>query len=270
MQAWLLSIWQELDKTIIFITHDLEEACYLSDRIILLKDDRTIEETTVPLPRPRYQEMLHSQILLELRKELEKRFNMKNLLKQYSLFIVFVVLIMVLVEYLVRSKIVPAFIIPAPTSVANHIVEQWRPLIFEHLKATMSEFSIGFIIAVTAGVGLAVSMYFSKTIEKMLYPAVLISQMIPIIALSPIFVLWFGYSIWSKVAVTVLMSFFPIVVATYDGLKSCDKDYIELLRSMGANKRQIFMKLNIPMALPSFFFWLENCDCLLSCWSNHW
>ncbi|GIN61865.1 ABC transporter ATP-binding protein [Robertmurraya siralis] len=73
MQAWLLSIWQELDKTIIFITHDLEEACYLSDRIILLKDDRTIEETTVPLPRPRYQEMLHSQILLELRKELEKK-----------------------------------------------------------------------------------------------------------------------------------------------------------------------------------------------------
>ncbi len=164
---------------------------------------------------------------------------------------------MVLVEYLVRSKIVPAFIIPAPTSVANHIVEQWRPLIFEHLKATMSEFSIGFIIAVTAGVGLAVSMYFSKTIEKMLYPAVLISQMIPIIALSPIFVLWFGYSIWSKVAVTVLMSFFPIVVATYDGLKSCDKDYIELLRSMGANKRQIFMKLNIPMALPSFFSGLK-------------
>lgn len=73
MQAWLLSIWQELDKTIIFITHDLEEACYLSDRIILLKEDRTIEETTVPLPRPRYQEMLHSQILLELRKELEKK-----------------------------------------------------------------------------------------------------------------------------------------------------------------------------------------------------
>lgn len=73
MQAWLLSIWQELDKTIVFITHDLEEACYLSDRIILLKEDRTLEETIVPLPRPRYQKMLHSQILVELRKELEKK-----------------------------------------------------------------------------------------------------------------------------------------------------------------------------------------------------
>ncbi|MGG0719602.1 ABC transporter permease [Robertmurraya massiliosenegalensis] len=182
---------------------------------------------------------------------------MKKFLKQYSLFIVFLIFVLVLVEYLVRSKLVPAFIIPAPTSVVTHIVEHWRPLIFEHLGATMVEFAIGFLIAVTGGVGLAMSMFFSKTIEKMLYPAVVISQMIPIIALSPIFVLWFGYTIWSKVAVTVLMSFFPIVVATYDGLKSGDKDYIELLRSMGATKRQIFTKLNIPMALPSFFSGLK-------------
>ncbi|WP_019156675.1 ABC transporter permease [Robertmurraya massiliosenegalensis] len=182
---------------------------------------------------------------------------MKKFKKQYSLFIIFLISVMVLVEYLVRSKLVPAFIIPAPTNVVTHIVEQWRPLLFEHLGATMVEFSIGFLIAVTSGVGLAMSMFFSKTIEKMLYPAVVISQMIPIIALSPIFVLWFGYSIWSKVAVTVLMSFFPIVVATYDGLKSSDKDYIEMLRSMGATKRQIFMKLNIPMALPAFFSGLK-------------
>jgi len=96
-------------------------------------------------------------------------------------------------------------------------------------------------------------MFFSKTIEKMVYPAVVISQMVPIIALSPIFVLWFGYTIWSKVAVTILICFFPIVVGTYDGLKSCDQEYIELLRSMGANRFQIFQKLHIPMALPSFF-----------------
>ena len=107
------------------------------------------------------------------------------------------------------------------------------------------------------GLALAVSMFFSKTVEKMLYPAVIISQMIPIIALSPIFVLWFGYSIWSKVAVTVLMSFFSIVVGTYDGLKSSDKEYMELLRSMGATRFHIFMKLQIPMALPSFFSGLK-------------
>lgn len=97
------------------------------------------------------------------------------------------------------------------------------------------------------------AMFCFKSVEKVMYPAVIISQMIPIIALSPIFVLWFGYSIWSKVAVTVLISFFPIVVSTYDGLRACDKDYIELFRSMGATRKQIFLKLHIPMALPSFF-----------------
>lgn len=182
---------------------------------------------------------------------------MKNFFKTYSLFIVFMVVVLIALEYLVQSDIIPSFIVPAPTDVVIHIIENWRPLIFEHLGATMLEFAIGFILAVVGGVGLAVCMFFSKTIEKILYPAVLISQMIPIIALSPIFVLWFGYTIWSKVAVTILMSFFPIVVGAYDGFKSTDKDYIELLRSMGASKKQIFTKLNIPMSLPSFFSGLK-------------
>ena len=81
----------------------------------------------------------------------------------------------------------------------------------EHLSATMLEFLIGFTISIVGGVLLAVGMFLSKTVERMIYPGILISQMIPIITLSPIFVLWFGYTIWSKVAVTILISFFPIV-----------------------------------------------------------
>lgn len=165
--------------------------------------------------------------------------------------------VLIIIEVVVQKKIVPSFIIPAPTGVIAHIIDNWRPLLFVHLKATIQEFFIGFAIAVGGGVAFAVSMFFSKTMEKILYPAVLISQMIPIIALSPIFVLWFGYTLWSKVAVTVLMSFFPIVVATYDGLKSCDKEYIELLRSMGAKRRHLFVKLHVPMALPSMFSGLK-------------
>ncbi len=181
----------------------------------------------------------------------------KEWLQTYYLFLIFIIIVLFLVEGLVRAEIVPSFIIPAPTSVIAMIMENWRPLLFEHLSATMLEFLIGFVISIIGGVALAVSMFFSKTVEKMLYPTVIISQMIPIVALSPIFVLWFGYSIWSKVAVTVLMSFFSIVVGTYDGLKSSDKEYMELLRSMGATRFHIFMKLQIPMALPSFFSGLK-------------
>lgn len=173
--------------------------------------------------------------------------------QQYSLFILLFAILLGIVEVMVRKGIVPSFIIPAPTEVVKAIVENWQVLLMEHLSATMLEFLVGFVITVVGGVVLAVVMFFFKPVEKAIYPAVVISQMIPIIALSPIFVLWFGYTIWSKVAVTVLISFFPIVVSTYDGLRSCDKEYIDLLRSMGATRVQIFRKLHIPMALPSFF-----------------
>lgn len=173
--------------------------------------------------------------------------------QQYALFLLFFVSILAVFEILVRQGIVPSFIIPAPTGVLQTIIDNWHVLLFVHLKATTIEFLIGFVITVLLGVSLAMGMFCFKPVKKMMYPAVIISQMIPIIALSPIFVLWFGYSIWSKVAVTVLISFFPIVVSTYDGLRACDKDYIELFRSMGATRKQIFLKLHIPMALPSFF-----------------
>lgn len=161
------------------------------------------------------------------------------------------------IEGIVRAGIVPTYIVPAPSSVVISILNNWYSLIFEHLSATMLEFGIGFTISVIGGVSLAVSMFFSRTIEKIMYPAVLISQTIPIIALSPIFVLWFGYTIWSKVAVTILISFFPVVVGTFDGLRSTDKEYVDLLRSMDATKRHLFQKLYFRSALPSFFSGLK-------------
>lgn len=181
----------------------------------------------------------------------------KKWLQSYALFIASACIVLLVVELIVRQGVVPAYIIPAPSNVVIAIYSNWKPLIFIHLSATMLEFGIGFTISVIGGTGLAVSMFFSKTIEKLMYPAVLISQTIPIIALSPIFVLWFGYTIWSKVAVTVLISFFPIVVGTFDGLRSTDKEYVELFRSMGANKQHLFQKLHFPTALPSFFSGLK-------------
>lgn len=175
----------------------------------------------------------------------------------YAFFIASVCSVLLVVEFIVYKGFVPSYIIPAPSNVVLAIVNDWQPLLFLHLRATMLEFGIGFTISLLGGMGLAISMFFSKTLEKLIYPAVLISQTIPIIALSPIFVLWFGYTIWSKVAVTILISFFPIVVGTFDGLRSTDKEYVDLFRSMGANKRHLFQKLQFPSALPSFFSGLK-------------
>ncbi len=182
---------------------------------------------------------------------------LKRFFKDYFLFIIFSLFLLFVWEWVVRSGEVPSFIVPTPTSIFQMMIENKQALFQEHLPATLLEVMIGFVIAVIGGVSLGVAMFFSGFLKKMIYPAVLISQTVPIIALSPVFVLWFGYTIWSKVAVTVLIAFFPIVVSTYDGLKSCDPEYGELLRSMGATKKQLFMKVQVPMALPSFFSGLK-------------
>ncbi|MFD2615981.1 ABC transporter permease [Terrilactibacillus laevilacticus] len=177
----------------------------------------------------------------------------KSFIRSYGLFIICAVIFLMAMEAIVNAGFVPSYIIPAPSQVYNAIIENLSSLIFVHLKMTMMEVGIGFILSVVIGVILAVAMFFSRTIEKIIYPIVLISQTIPTIALSPIFVLWFGYTIWSKVAVTFLIAFFPIVVGSYDGLRSGNPEYIDLLRSMGATKWQIFIKYHVSNALPVFF-----------------
>ncbi|MCQ6266883.1 ABC transporter permease [Fictibacillus sp. WQ 8-8] len=178
--------------------------------------------------------------------------SMKRFFKDYYLFLAAAAVLLVLWEWLVRTDRVPSFILPAPTGILVSLFEN-KEVLLGHTWATFKEAILGFLIAAIAGVSLAVAMFFFKSVQKMVYPAVLISQTIPIIALSPIFVLWFGYSIWSKVAVTVLIAFFPIVVSTYDGLNHHDRDYVDLLRSMGARRWQVFKKVQLPMALPAFF-----------------
>ncbi|PAV29360.1 ABC transporter permease [Virgibacillus profundi] len=150
-----------------------------------------------------------------------------------------------------------SYILPAPTDILLKLWELKGILLLEHLPATLLIMVIGLAISLLIGGGLAIWMNKSQLLEKTFYPIIITSQTIPIIALAPIFVLWFGYSIWSKVVVTVLITFFPITVSTFDGLRSSDKDMKELLFTMGASKRDIFFKLDIPTALPSFFSGLK-------------
>ena len=89
----------------------------------------------------------------------------------------------------------------------------------------------------------------NKNIENALYPIIIASQTIPTTAIAPLFVLWFGYSIWSKVLVTILITFFPIAITVYDGLKSTKREMEELLITYGANKKDIFIKLKFPMSI---------------------
>lgn len=149
------------------------------------------------------------------------------------------------------------FILPTPGEIAAELWELKEVLIIKHLPATLTIILIGLAFSVAIGITLAVLMNFSKSAERAFYPILIASQTIPIIALAPIFVLWFGYSIWSKIVVTVLITFFPITVSTFDGLRSVSKDLKELMLTMGAGKKDVFLKLSVPSALPHFFSGLK-------------
>jgi len=146
-----------------------------------------------------------------------------------------------------------AYILPSPVQIIKRLWDLRVVLFTVHLPATMSVTFIGLAISVGLGLFLAVVMDLNENVYHMLYPIVIASQTIPTTALAPLFVLWFGYSIWSKVLVTVLMTFFPVTITVFDGFQSTKREMEELLMSFDADKKDIFMKLKIPNALPYFF-----------------
>jgi putative hydroxymethylpyrimidine transport system permease protein len=146
-----------------------------------------------------------------------------------------------------------AYILPSPLQVLRRLWELRKPLFTAHLPATMEVVGIGLVISIVLGLGLAVLMDRSPIAEKALYPLIIASQTIPTTALAPLFVLWFGYTVWSKVLVTVLMTFFPITITVFDGFRSVKTELVELLGTFGASRWQIFCKLKFPAVLPYFF-----------------
>ena len=146
-----------------------------------------------------------------------------------------------------------AYIIPSPTQILVRLWELREPLFTVHLPYTMLVTFIGLAISLVLGLVLAISMDASELCRKTFYPLIITSQTIPTTAIAPLFVLWFGYGIWSKVLVTVLITFFPITITVYDGLQSAKVEMTELLLTYGATKRDIFFKIKIPCTLPYFF-----------------
>ena len=146
-----------------------------------------------------------------------------------------------------------AYILPTPLQILRRLWELRTPLLTVHLPATMAVTGLGLVISLVLGLGLAAAMDGSPLLQKCLYPVVVASQTIPTTAIAPLFVLWFGYDIWSKVLVSVLMTFFPITITVYDGLRSARGEMAELLETYGATKWDVFCKIKVPCALPYFF-----------------
>ena len=155
-------------------------------------------------------------------------------------------------ELWVRVWDVPKWQLPAPSAIGRELVDS-RGLLWDHSLVTMKEVTLGFLAALGAGILLATGIAYSRILERSVYPIVIASQTIPIIAIAPLLLIWVGYGITPKIIVVALISFFPIAVNTVDGLKSVDPDMVNMMRTLGASRWQIFAKLQVPTSLPYMF-----------------
>lgn len=155
-------------------------------------------------------------------------------------------------ELYVRVTSVPAAILPTPTRVLRASVEAADTLAW-HTGQTLFETLTGFALALVVAAACALLIDALPLARRALFPLLITSQTIPIVALAPLLVLWFGYGVLPKVLVVALVCFFPIVVAAVHGLASADGELIKLYRTFGASRRQILRLVRLPTALPAVF-----------------
>jgi NitT/TauT family transport system permease protein len=170
--------------------------------------------------------------------------------------LVFVVALFVAWWVVTENNWVAAYILPSPANTWTTMVDN-AAYLGNHTWVTTVETIIGFAIAVIIGELVAVMMIYSKTVEKTAYPLILFAQVVPKIAIAPLFVVWLGFGMEPKIVVAVLMAFFPIVVSGMAGLKSVDPEILELTSTMGASSIKTFLKVRLPASLPQLFSGLK-------------
>jgi len=155
-------------------------------------------------------------------------------------------------EAFVRLLSIKLYILPPPSYVLATLWTKW-PTIGSAAWQTAQPMLVGYGIAVVVGVALALMFAVSRFIESFVYPQIVFLQIIPKIAIAPLFMIWFGYGLTSKVLIVFLLSFFPVVVSAVQAFRSIDSDIIDLARITGASPMRMFWKVQVPHALPTMF-----------------
>lgn len=159
-------------------------------------------------------------------------------------------------ELFVTTTKISNQILPSPVVIFQAILRNWD-IMLPHIQQTLLETIIGIFVAIIIGITVAVLLDASSFIRKALYPLLVTSQTIPIIALAPLLLIWLGFDIWSKIVVVTLFCFFPIAIATSDGFARIDPELEKLFKSMQASYADTMLMLKFPSALPAFFSGLK-------------
>ncbi len=159
-------------------------------------------------------------------------------------------------ELAVRGFNISPFLLPPPSRVFAEIGSQ-GPVLFRHAGSTLGIILAGFALSTVVGIPVALAVSFSPFFRRAIYPLIVFAQLIPKIALAPLFVIWFGLGFLPKVLIAFLLSFFPIVVQATVGFTSIRPEQIRVARSMGASSWALFAKVRLPHALPNVFAGLK-------------
>lgn len=155
-------------------------------------------------------------------------------------------------EFATRFFKIETWVLPAPSVIILEMREVF-PAFLPHILSTVKLVIIGFSFGTTIGLGTATLLHHSKSIRETMYPFLVLSQNIPIIVLAPLLLIWFGLGDTPKIIIIAMTSFFPITIATLGGLERTDRELVHYMKMMGASKKELFLKLELPYALPAIF-----------------
>ncbi len=162
------------------------------------------------------------------------------------------ILILVCWQLYVTAANVDPLVLPSPSRIVSQLWEN-RDIAWTNTAQTLEEMVIGFGLAVIVALLIAFVMDNVRWVRNALYPTLIASQTIPVIAIAPLMIIWFGFGLLPKVLLIILVTFFPIVVALLDGFAQTEREAMDLLRTMGASRLQAFRLVRFPGALPNFF-----------------
>lgn len=150
----------------------------------------------------------------------------------------------------------PAYLLPTPTHIA-HVFVTRLPELLHHGWVTVYEMIAGYALAVAVAIPLAIAVTSSRTFDQLVMPTMLFFQIVPKVAIAPLFLVWFGVGVTPKILVAFLISFFPIMIDAAVGLRSMSPEMHDLARSMGATRMQVFAQFRLPTSLPYLFTGLK-------------
>ncbi|WP_435923717.1 ABC transporter permease [Paenibacillus sp. DYY-L-2] len=177
---------------------------------------------------------------------------LSRLLKSIWPPLVAVILFLIVWQGAVSVFHIEKWILPSPADIVKVSSAEAENL-WGHTLATLRLMIIGFVIGTAVGLLVAFALHYIPFLKSSLYPLIILTQNVPVIALAPLLMIWFGFGVLPKIIIITLVCFFPVAVSAMDGLTRTDRVMLDYMRMAGATKAQIFYKLEVPHALPSMF-----------------